>query len=384
MKIALVTDTYFPRINGVSTSTQIFAEEFAKAGHEVHIYGPAFPNHVDPLHPYHVHRFPSWYLFFDPEDRLPRPDADKKLIQHFLDQKFDIVHTQTPFTLGKPAVQWARKSGAKVVHTYHTLFAAYTEHYLWFLPKAFGIWYAKHASRTYCDSCDLVITPSTEMRDVLLSYRVTKPIEVIPTGIRLERFEGVDPNRFRDAMGVPKKDKLLLFMGRVAEEKNIGFLLEIFEELLIKKQDMKFLIAGEGAAKRKLERLVEERHLSKYVLFAGYLTPEDWRDCYAGAYLFIFASVTETQGLVISEAMAAGTPVVAVGEMGVKDVMASGKGGIMTRLDKKEFSEAVWRMLTDESFYAKKKVEARPEAENWSSTTMGQKMITAYERILRT
>ncbi len=383
MKIALVTDTYFPRINGVSTSTQIFAEEFAKLGHEVHIYGPAFPNHVDAHFPYQVHRFPSWYLFFDPEDRLPRPDADKKLIQHFLDQKFDIVHTQTPFTLGKPAVQWARKTGAKVVHTYHTLFAAYAEHYLWFLPKVFSIWYAKHASRTYCDSCDLVITPSSEMRDVLKSYKVAKPIEVIPTGIRLERFQGMDPHRFRQFMGIQKKDRLLLFMGRVAEEKNIGFLLEVFEDLLIKNQSLRFLIAGEGAAKRKLEKWVEEKHLGKYVLFAGYLTQEDWRDCYAGADLFVFASVTETQGLVISEAMAAGTPVVAVGEMGVKDVMASGKGGIMTRLDKKEFFDAVDRMLTDETFYAAKKAETQTEAEKWSAPTMAQKMIAAYEKILQ-
>jgi glycosyltransferase involved in cell wall biosynthesis len=97
----------------------------------------------------------------------------------------------------------------------------------------------------------------------------------------------------------------------------------------------------------------------------------------------VFASVTETQGLVISEAMAAGTPVVAVGEMGVKDVMASGKGGLMTRLDKKEFSDAVYRLMTDQAFYQDKKAEARPEAENWSSTSMAKKMIAAYEKTLQ-
>ncbi len=383
MKIALVTDTYFPRINGVSTSTQIFADEFTKLGHEVHIYGPAFPNHVDEGLPYKVHRFPSWYLFFDPEDRLPRPNADKKLIQQFIDSKFDIVHTQTPFSLGQPAVQWARQSGAKVVHTYHTLFAAYAEHYLWFLPKWLSVWYAKYASRTYCDSCDLIITPSSEMKNVLSSYNVAKPIEVIPTGIRLDRFVGKDEYRYREAQGYKKEDKVLLFMGRVAEEKNIDFLLEVFEELVPKVPNVRFLIAGEGAAKKRLEKMVEEKHLTSLVNFAGYLTKNDWRDCYAGADLFVFASVTETQGLVISEAMAGGTPVVAVGEMGVKDVMASGKGGIMTRLDKKEFYDAVYRMLTDEAFYKSKESETIAEAENWSSTAMAKRMIEAYERILK-
>ncbi len=327
MKIALVTDTYFPRINGVSTSTRIFAEEFDKLGHEVHIYAPAFPNHIDEAGRIQVHRFPSWYLFFDPEDRLGHPPGDKKLIRQFLDAKFDVVHTQTPFTLGGPAVKWARRSGAKLVHTYHTLFAAYVEHYLWFLPKRLSVWYAKTASRRYCNSCDLVITPTAQMRDVLLSYGVKKTIEVVPTGIRLEKFYGKDPKRFRQLKGYKPEDKLLLFMGRVAEEKNVDFLLKVVYRLKDRIDRLKFLVAGEGAAKRRLQKMVVELGLEDLVLFAGYLDREDWRDCYAGADLFVLASVTETQGLVVSEAMAAGVPVVAVGEMGVKEVMASGKGG---------------------------------------------------------
>lgn len=383
MKIALVTDTYFPRINGVSTSTQIFAEEFQKLGHEVHIYAPAFPNSIDESDHIKVHRFPSLYLFFDPEDRLGLPFRDRKLVQHFLDQKFDIVHTQTPFTIGGPAVKWARQSGAKVVHTYHTLFAAYTEHYLWFLPKALGVWYAKNASRRYCNSCDLLITPSTEMRDVLLSYDVAKPIEVIPTGIRLERFKGRDEKRFREIKGYKPEDKVLLFMGRVAEEKNIDFLLKVVKRLKPVIPTLQFLIAGEGAAKKRLERMTEEMGLADCVHFAGYLSKEDWRDCYAGSDLFIFASVTETQGLVVTEAMAAGTPVVAVGEMGIKDVMASGKGGLMTRLDEDEFTDAVKRMLTDKDLYAQKRSETLAEADKWSSTSMAKRMIGAYEKILK-
>ncbi len=384
MKIALVTDTYYPRINGVSASTQIFADEFAKLGHEVHIYAPAFPNHIDVSDHLKIYRFPSWYLFFDPEDRLGHPGGDKKLIQQFIDKKYDIVHTQTPFTIGGPAVKWARKSGAKVVHTYHTLFAAYVEHYLWFLPKALSVWYAKTASRRYCDSCDLLITPSTEMRDVLAGYNVSKPIEVIPTGIRLERFQGRDPQRFRKLKGYKPEDRILLFMGRVAEEKNIDFLLRVVNRLRPRVPNIQFLIAGEGAAKKHLEKMTVDLKMTDCVHFAGYLSKEDWRDCYAGADLFVFASITETQGLVVTEAMAAETPVVAVAEMGIKDVMASGRGGLTTQLNEDEFTEAVYKMLTDKALYDQKKSETLAEADKWSSTSMAKRMLEAYEKILKT
>jgi glycosyltransferase involved in cell wall biosynthesis len=383
LKIALVTDTYFPRINGVSTSTQIFAEEFTKLGHEVHIYAPAYPNSMDESEHIKVFRFPSWYLFFDPEDRLGRPWADKKLVRQLIDAKYDIVHTQTPFTLGGPAVKWARQSGAKVVHTYHTLFAAYTEHYLWFLPKALGVWYAKSASRRYCNSCDLLITPSTEMQNVLLSYNVTKPVEVIPTGIRLERFQGKDGARFRKMKGYQAEDQVVLFMGRVAEEKNIDFLMRVVHRLKPRIPHLQFLIAGEGAAKKNLEKMTTDLGMEGYVHFAGYLSKEDWRDCYAGSDLFVFASITETQGLVVTEAMAAETPVVAVGEMGIKDVMASGKGGLVTKLNEDEFTEAVYKILTDKALYAQKKSETLAEADKWSSGSMAKRMIEAYERLLK-
>lgn len=384
MKIALVTDTYFPRINGVSTSTQIFGEEFAKLGHEVHVYAPSFPNQIDENDHLKVFRFPSMYLFFDPEDRLAKPWEDRKLVRQFMDAKYDIVHTQTPFTLGGPAVKWARKSGAKVVHTYHTLFAAYVEHYLWFLPKALSVWYAKNASRRYCNSCDLVITPSTEMRNVLLSYKVSKPVEVIPTGIRLNRFAGKDGERFRKMKGYGPEDRVVLFMGRVAEEKNIDFLMRVVHRLKPRIPNLQFLIAGEGAAKKGLEKMADDMGMEGYVHFAGYLSKEDWRDCYAGADLFVFASVTETQGLVVTEAMAAGTPVVAVGEMGIKDVMASGRGGLVTRLDEEEFTEAVYRMLADKALYAQKESETLSEAEKWSSGAMARRMLEAYQNLLKT
>jgi glycosyltransferase involved in cell wall biosynthesis len=129
--------------------------------------------------------------------------------------------------------------------------------------------------------------------------------------------------------------------------------------------------------------MAETMGMGAYVHFAGYLSKEDWRDCYAGSDLFVFASVTETQGLVVTEAMAAETPVVAVNEMGIKDVMASGKGGLVTRLDEDEFTQAVYRMLTDKTLYDQKKSETLAEADKWSSTAMAKRMLSAYQKLLQ-
>ncbi len=381
MKIALVTDTYYPRINGVAASTRVFFEEFQKLGHDVHLYAPAFPDYVDD-NP-RIHRFPSWYLFFDPEDRLGDPRRGKELIKQFKNYHFDIVHTQTPFTLGGPAVDWAKDSGAKVVHTYHTLFTAYVEFYLPWIPKGLMVWLTKIVSRRYCNRCDLIVTPSHEMKRVLESYGMTRtPMEAIPTGINLSRFEGADPALFRKTHGFDEKMKLLLFMGRVSGEKNIGFLIRVLMRLSPEIPEAHLLIAGEGADKEKLRKMAQEGGIGDKVHFLGYMSGTEWKNCYTACDLFVFASVTETQGLVVTEAMAAGVPVVAVNRMGVKDVMAGQRGGVLTELDEDEFAAAVRRMLTDREFYALKKSETRPEAARWSAEAMARKMIAAYERVL--
>ena len=374
MKIALVTDTYFPRVNGVSASTRVFAGEFRRLGCQVFVYAPAYPGQDDEPG---VVRFPSRYLWFDPEDRLAR-SSHPAGVRHFLEQGFDIVHTQTPFSLGRAALGWARRSGATLIHTYHTLFVAYVEHYLERVPRALSIPLVRWASRRYCDACRRVVVPSSAMRDELLSYGVSTPVEVIPTGIALERFDGRKRWRMRREAGLPDSAPLLLFMGRVAEEKNIDFLIDVVEALEPRHPGLRFWIAGEGPAKPRLQRLVARRGLSPTVAFLGYLARDDWRDCYAAADLFVFASVTETQGLVVTEAMAAETPVVAVGAMGVRDVMGENRGGIVTRLDRGEFAAAVERLLDDRALYAEKQREALDEARRWSAGTMAERMLALY------
>lgn len=388
MKIALVTDTYRPRVNGVVASIDTFASEFRKLGHEVKIIAPEYPaNQIDVKdkdNEQYVIRIKSYFLFFDPEDRLPAPwlpSARKKIKKEIIDFKFDIIHTQTPFTLGIEAIKWAKKINCPIIHTYHTMFESYV-HYFKFIPKPIAVEITKKISKWYCDKMDLNITPSTQMKDLLISYKILKPIEVNPTGIKIEKFKNYNGDAFREKYGISKNTTLLLFMGRIGAEKNIPFLFKVLKKILIKKPDTQLIVAGKGPAESEVRKAAEQIGVKDNVVFLGYFEPQDWVNCYAAADLFTFASITETQGLVVTEAMAVGTPVVAVNAMGVGEVMKGNKGGILVNLDVDEFTEAVFKMLDNRQFYELKKKEAFEYAKEWSAEAMAKKLLEKYQRVI--
>jgi glycosyltransferase involved in cell wall biosynthesis len=378
MKIALVTDTYLPRINGVSTAVTTLAHDLRALGCEVQICAPEFPDYIDDTPD--VHRVPSWYLAMDPEDRLANP-WHRQTAEYFASQKFDLVHTQTPFSLGMAALRWARQSGARVVHTYHTRFSSYTGSYLGLMPRSVSGRVVQVLSKRYCNACDLVVAPSTSIREELLTFQVQTRVEVIPTGIVTAKFRHTSPSTFRWSYGIEPADRCLLFVGRLAQEKNIDFLLQTLREIAQRDNRVKLLLAGDGPAKYHLRELAQELGISDRVQFLGYLRGSELADCYAAADLFVFSSMTETQGLVVLEALAAGTPVVAVGGTGVSDTLAAGRGGILTRPDVTEFAAAVESMLTDQRLYERKKSECLDEAEKWSSATTSRRMLEMYEAL---
>ncbi len=381
MNIGLVTDTYFPRVNGVAKSIQTFAQEFEKFGHRVYIFAPQFPEAKESTDT--LWRFPSQYLFFNPEDRLPNPYRRKSraFFKKVPDLKLDVLHTQTPFALGIAMAHLAKELGIPTLHTYHTLFEAYMPHYFPFVPKSMSIPFAKMMSRILCDMHDYIIVPSTSIYERLKSYGVTKPIKILPTGIDLSPFKQVDHQRMRRQIGLAQDDPMLLTMGRVAHEKNLPFLLDVYEKLLPRFPKARLVIAGVGPALESVKAETKRRKLDNQVIFIGLLSKQDWADLYAAADINLLASVTETQGLVLTEAMAAGTPCVAVAAMGVKDVMAGG-GGLAVPLDVDAFAEAVGTLLTDKALYAKALEEAARQAVNWSAETKAKEMIQTYQELI--
>lgn len=381
MNIGLVTDTYFPRVNGVAKSIHTFAESFKQLGHQVIIFAPQFPEHQETDQS--IWRFPSQYLFFNPEDRLPNPFTreSKRLFNQLPELKLDIVHTQTPFALGIAMVKYAKKLGLPTIHTYHTLFEAYMPHYFPFVPKFMSIPFAKKASQYLCNLHDYIIVPSTSIEERLNHYGVKRPIKVLPTGTDLSPFKQVDGQRMREKYKFGDDDQLLLTMGRVAHEKNLPFLLDVLEKLIPTFPRAKLVIAGVGPALESVKAETKKRQLNDKVIFIGLLSRQDWADLYAAADINLLASVTETQGLVLTEAMAAGTPCVAVAAMGVKDVMAGG-GGLAVNLDVAEFAGAVQSLLTNKALYNEKLQEAAVQAKNWSAETKAAEMLATYQNVI--
>jgi glycosyltransferase involved in cell wall biosynthesis len=276
----------------------------------------------------------------------------------------------------------ARRLDKPVLATYHTLFEEYLFHYAPFLPKEWLRGAARRFSRTQCNDLDAVIVPSTAMRDRLAEYGVTVPMHVLPTGIPLSRFAEGDRARFRERHGIPEAQPVVLFVGRVAHEKNIAFLIEAVAEARRTVPELLFLITGEGPAEKTLRRQAESLGIADNVRFLGYMDRQhELPDCYAAADAFVFASRTETQGLVLLEAMAMGLPVVALAAMGTKDILGPGRGSIAPADDVAEFAQAINRLMQDPVLRQRLSVEARDYALEWADDRMAGRLATLYRSL---
>ena len=382
MRILMISDVYFPRINGVSTSTQTFRREFEKLGHEVTLIAPDYGDNGAPEH--RTLRIPARRVILDPEDRMMRGGAVLRLTEQLRAQQFDIVHIQTPFVAHYAGVTLARRLGLPRVETYHTLFEEYLYNYIPFLPKSWLRLAARRFSSWQCNDVDAVIVPSTPMLETLHRYGIQEEgMEVIPTGMELKAFSGGDGARFRERHGIPPERPTLVHVGRVAFEKNIDFLLRVVHLVKPQLPGILLVIAGEGPALRHLRRLAADLGLEDNVLFVGYLARDgELLDCYCAGDAFIFASRTETQGLVLLEAMALGVPVVSTAVMGTKDILAPGKGALVAEDDIGDFAKQVLRVLRDRALRERLASEGRAYAATWSATALAERMVELYRAVV--
>jgi 1,2-diacylglycerol 3-alpha-glucosyltransferase len=381
VNILFLSDVYFPRINGVSTSIHTLRQQLAAQGHRVHLLAPDYysPSEDESW----ITRVPSHYLMFDPEDRLMRYGKALEMSADLRHEDYDILHVHTPFAAHYLGLRLSRRLGIPCVETYHTFFEDYMHHYLPILPKPLLRMLARRLSRSQCNAMDAVIAPSQPMLDALRGYGVKSHAEVIPTGLQEHSFVPGDGSGFRRRYGIAPDRPVMLFVGRVAHEKNIGFLLRMALKVKHSRPDILLVLAGEGPALEQLGKEARALGLQDNTLFLGYLDRNtELNDCYRMADVFVFSSLTETQGLVLLEAMAQGVPVVAIAEMGTKSILVEGKGALIAPQDEQGFAERVLGLLANPGHGRALGEKAHGYALHWSASYMAERMMKFYRQVI--
>ncbi|GAB4367236.1 MAG: glycosyltransferase family 4 protein [Spirochaetales bacterium] len=378
VNIAVFTDTYVPQVNGVTTSILIFQRELERLGHNVYIFCPTYGGRErdDPPGVFRFYSIPYRSEMMH-EQRIALPIS--RGIWKFPVLDIDIVHYHVTHYMGAYALFLAWLFRKPTIHTYHTLFVKYT-HYVK-IRSSLAVRFVKWISRAFCNRTDRILAPSEEMKRELLTYGVNKPIEILPTGIDpppLPAPSALEALRKR----FPADMKLLVFVGRFAREKNIPLLFDVLQILKTKGVPGHLLLVGDGPDRKRIEEEIHKRGLSQEVTITGYIPREEVFALLACADLFLFPSETETQGLVLLEAMSVGTPVVAADAMGSGELLQDGRGGIAVEATPKAFAEATYRLLTDRSLYREKQRSAKEKAREWSSEVMTIRLLSFYEKTI--
>ncbi len=383
MNILLISDVYFPRVNGVSTSIRTFAHQLQQLGHHVHLIAPDYG--VPTQDEGWITRVPSRSIYFDPEDKLMKFGQILAQIPQLQTQDFDVVHIHTPFVAHYAGLKIAKALDLPVVETYHTFFEDYLHHYLPWIPEKMAKVVARWVSKRQCNSMDAVISPSKPMLDVLRSYGVDVSAEVIATGLQDSSFTKSDAIAFREKYGIPLARPMLLYVGRVAHEKNIDFLLRKLKLLKRQMPEVLLVITGEGPAEIHLHQQAKTLGIQDSVQFIGYLNRDtELNACYRAADVFVFASKSETQGLVLLEAMAQGTPVVAIAELGTASILIEGQGARIAPDDEEEFAQIVLDMLLQPSArFVLGEAGKEYVSRHWSAPAKASQLVSFYQKTIR-
>ena len=376
MKIAMMTNSYKPFVAGVPISVERLTEGLRRMGHEVVVFAPSYDMQEEEKD---VVRYGS--LLRNVAGGFSVPNSlDPIIEERFREEDFDVIHVHHPMMMGEAARYLSKRYEVPLVFTYHTRYEQYL-HYVGL--SGFGRLmpsYIRHCTTP----CDLVIAPTPLMKEYLEEISVKPPVSVLPTGLPMDSFL---PDEEKAAqirrMYLRGRKHLFVSVSRLAKEKNVEFLIRSVK--LIKERrgsDFKLLLVGDGPERKHLERLAEELNVQEEIVFVGAVPNEEIRNYCHAADLFLFASRSETQGIVLIESMAAGTPVLAVRATGTEDVVICGENGYMTNVSEIEFSEKLMDILE------KKELQiltegAKKTAENYRSDLIAAKAEKIYMEAIR-
>ena len=382
MNICMFTNTYLPHVGGVARSVATFAEDLCRLGHRVLVIAPTFAEDTDSAgEQYEVLRMPAVQKFngSDFSLRIPLPFVINEKIDQFAPE---VIHSHHPYLLGDAAIRAARTRDLPLIFTHHTLYEKYT-HYVPLDSKTLRR-FVIELSTEYANHCTKVVAPSFSVARLLRNRGVEKPIEEIPTGVDIKFFSGGRGEKIRQTYGIPQDALVIGHLGRLAPEKNLRYLAESVALFLESNRQALFVVAGSGPSKKEIQKIFANRSLSEQLLMLGVVTGQNLADVYKAMDLFVFSSKSETQGMVLTEAMAAGTPVIALDASGAREVVEDGRNGrlLAENASPQSFARAI-RSFTEDTTSAKEwQKEALKTANRFSRETSTDRLVSLYQSIL--
>jgi 1,2-diacylglycerol 3-alpha-glucosyltransferase len=382
MNVCMFTNTYLPHVGGVARSVQAFSADLERLGHRVLIVAPEFSGggEADDQGP-RVLRVPAIQNFngSDFSVRIAVPFLIRKAVDRF---EPDIIHSHHPFLLGDAALRVARRRKNPLVFTHHTLYERYTHYVPMDSPgmKRFVI----NLSTRYANMCHAVVAPSRSVSALIRERGVETPVTEIPTGVDPAFFASGRGDRFRSKHGIPEDAVVLGHLGRLAPEKNLEYLAEAAVSCMKGKEELWFLVVGDGPSREGIRGLFRDRGLSSRLVAPGSLSGSALADAYAAMDLFVFSSTSETQGMVLVEAMAAETPVIALDASGSREVVKDTENGRLLPADTPagEFARAVLEFLGDPALMEHARRRALKTARSLSREACAARLVSLYESTL--
>jgi glycosyltransferase involved in cell wall biosynthesis len=380
MRIFMLTNTYLPIVSGVAKSVVAFDEEYRRLGHDVRIVAPQGDQPVDDGP--HVVRVPAIQHFNGSDFPVPVPSPG--LVASAMDEfQPDVVHAHHPFFMGNTAVRLARSREVPLVYTYHTMYDHYT-HYAGGGDSPTAVRFISALAAGYANLCDAVIAPSQSVADMLHERGVQSRVEIIPTGVDVAHYAKGNGAAFRDKCGIPADALVVGYVGRLAPEKNLRFLAEAVCRFMAVTPQAHFLVVGGGPSEEDIRNVVADAGIMDRLHMAGCCTGQDLIDGYHALDIFAFASQSETQGMVLMEAMAAGKPVVAIDAPGARDVVQDRFNGRLVSLEHRQlFAQALsWVASRPPRERLHLIRSARRTAERFSMTRQARRALRLYESLL--
>ena len=380
MRIAHFTNTYKPNINGVVRSVSTYRDALSRMGHQVFVFGQQARNHTeeDPF----VFRYPAFKIpGFDYSAPMPTSRLVDKLLPSL---KLHVIHSNHPTLLGDAAAHQAEKLNIPLVFTFHTRYVEYASGYAAYVPfaKAFVEERVVDSLAKYLGRCNHIITPSDSIKEMLANFAgISDRVTTIPTGIDVQRFQQGEGKPIRQKYGL-EQATVLVSVSRLAEEKNVSTLLKAAAQVMQAHNSVQLLLIGDGPQRKDLQALAAKLGIGDRVIFTGLVPFDDVPNYLKAGDVFCYASITETQGLVTVEAMAAGLPIVAVDASGTSDEVTDEQEGLLTPNDAAALAQAVNRVLDDQALYERLRTAAATKAHEMDMMVQAERMVSVYEQAI--